>query len=1781
MLRASNIFSLCLICIFYLLLLPLGGTAPQAQNQLDLTPEEKKAEDHLLAQSINTPDLSKQWAKIKKDWQTVATKNKEYQTLIQLVEQGLKPRSSLPLREIDRFKRRHKNLLTFLNQKDKNPAAWIDLSQKYPYRRNKHIIAFGLMEKFPEMRSQALMIMANHYQYQNKPLAAKLAYDARKLKYSIDHQRTYKKYLSRMILKVENLQIESEGASPQVCLSFSARAVIPDHQKWEDYITVKNKKDISISVNYRQLCLSGFAYGETVDLTVHDGIKAIDGSRLFLSVNQSIYTGDRDKTVIFSGNQWILPKTGDENIPIRSINVKTVGLELYQINDRNLTPYLSTNRRRALDRGDLRSLEDDWGKKVWSGTMDLRLTNNKQETTLLPIRQILPEMLPGLYAVVIHKIDDNDTGYYDKPTQWILVTDVALTAFRSPQGLTIESRSLASGAIIKGSQLNLIAKNNEILATATTDRQGLATFPNALLRGKGGDRPYIVTAAKKGDHSFIELTPSPLDLDDHNVGGKRNNLDRQLYGYTERGVYRGGETVYYHALLRDTDGNAIAGEPVTLMVRQPNGSKLVSIKLRTDPLGSIEYEYPLAESARTGYWSIALNTDVDKNPQTLGTTNFQVEDFIPQRFEASLKAKSTSMKADESIGLTASGRFFYGAPTKGLKGQITANLAYDRTPFDQWKGYDFGLLEDIVPAKRLARTNFTLNEQGEYMHDLKLNGLPDTSKPMKLALRLNIQDVGGRPVYAVDEVKIRHHKDLIGIKGKGHFESETNAEFTLVTLTDFGNKAAPTDISVRLVHEKYTYDWFYTGSRWRYRSSVTDQILEETTTQTDDKGLLSLTRSLESGRYRLEVSSHDGMVASSKRFTVGWWAMNTPSGAPDKLELNLKSADVRTGDRLQGHIKAPFDGMASLYILSDQLYKVADIAVKGGKADFSVKVKEKYGNDFYLMAAAYRPRADKVSPLPFRAIGFTWIRQNAADRQLSVALDMPDYVLPRKKTALPVSVTDDQGKAVTGPVKLRIMAVDEGILRLTGKKSPNPFDYFNSQNALTYKLRDLYGALVSPVDAARGTPRSGGDGLEEIVVAGSRKLMAPMARKNRSRKAVVNIRKSHVFIEKDIVLDTNGKGTITLDMPDFNGQMRLMAVAWSTDKTGAKTAPLTVRDPLVSDLLIPRFMAPNDLAHTVLSIDNLTEKDADVRYSLSYTGPIAIEGATQGNLSLKKDTRQDLPLLFKATAPGLVTFKLTMQAEGIEETVRQWQMSVRPAAPYLYRQQQFVVNGKAAFTHTPMPREHYYPSSVTEYISLTSGPDLPIRQMVDSLIAYPYRCSEQTTSRALPMLFATKLAKAGVLQGDKAERDDIINDAVSILSARQVSSGGFSLWPGGRRAAPWTSIYVLEFLTTAQKMGYSVNPAVLENAVRYAKNTVARRNDRGLATQAYGHYVLAKIGMADFSALRHFAENRFNILPSRLAKGHVAAAMMLAGMRQTGEGLFTRTMTDAVAYNAPYEWHYSSPRRDYAALITLMLEVGLEKQAVQQAAEQLEKLAGRGYMSTQEKGWMIRAASAFAEHAPLNITLNGSRYQGQFNFLTYQASKPVTLENQSDSAVKLRQSISGIPITIPEASSNGIQLSRQILNEDYQPADLNNIQQNDSLFIVVKAKMTAKKGDAKSQDRRDRREILMVDLLPAGFEVEKASLGKAVGIDRSKLNIKGSTHVNTSPLYQDARDDRVITAFRIYGEGQEMMAVYRVRAVTAGQFTLPGSFAENMYAPSENAQMASRTLMIHAPKTGQ
>lgn len=1534
-------------------------------------------------------------------------------------------------------------------------------------------------------------------------------------------------------LVYRNVTTDAEVFPARACLGFlgtlsDAADFVPG-----DWVSLKPAvKDAAVTLESNHLCITGLPAGAATEVTLRHGMPGADGTELKQDATLAITMPDRRPRLVFDGARYLQPRGALATVALDSVNLSAVKLEVVKIDERNLVRTLQ-----AYSPGDqnLDTAADDLrtnrGHVVWSGAADVAgFKHNRLTHTVLP----LPEATsaPGLYALIATPGDGTPFAEDEAPSavQLILRTDIAPTVWHGADGDTVQLRSYATGLPVAGARVDLLASNNEILASATSDADGVVHFAQALLAGENGLAPaalhvFGTDGGGGGDFTRLDLTAPDFDLSDRGASGQAQPGPIDPFLWTDRGIYRPGETVQAMALLRDEAG-APADLPLHLIVLRPDGRVFLDAVPPRAAGSSLHQAIPLSAGAPLGTWTIALKAD-PKGP-TLASLDFEVDAFVPPRIAAEFAAPLPAvLEPGRRTDLPLDVRFLYGAPGNDLSGSVSVAVEPDAAPFPDFAAYRFGLNDDPFTGTALATDLSATDAKGRTSVAVDLARLPDTSRPLKATITAEVDDPAGRSVAAVTSLPIRPAAPLIGIAPQfqgNAVDAGSPAAFRLIALAPDGKRVAM-PVTLRLVRQ--TPDWRLAVShgRARYETIWHDEPVDaQQVTLAADGEPFVYSRPLPFGRYRLQVlQATGGMAASSVVFSSGWSEGGNPD-IPERVAVRADRQDYQPGETATIHVEAPYAGPATVLVMTDRVKKLIDLTPASASFDVSIPVTADWGPGAYIGVHVFRPGSGKTAPA--RAIGLSWVALDRAPRVLPLAVETRPVYRPRTTESFAV-------KTAPG-AWVSLAAVDEGILALTDFVTPDPLGHYFGKRRLGVGIHDDWARLLTPAGDADTMLRQGGGGDNDVV-------SAPIPQK------IVSL------FAGPVQADADGVARFPLDLPDFAGTLRLMAVGWDGTLSASLGQDIVMRDPAIVEPLLPRFLAPGDAAQAALMVDNLELPAGRFSLHLAASGSLTLGAGTPTTLDLAAGQRLlvPLPLTAKEVGPGTVT--ITADGPDGFHVVHAATLTVHSARAPIARASSLTLAPGETRNVAP-DASAFLPGTWKASASFGLGVRYDPAALVRALAAYPLNCLEQLVSRGLPLAMLGE-DTAGP---DRAAR---LQQTISALADRQRFDGAFGLWSSEGNAEPWLSAYAADFLLRARHAGASVPQPVMDQALGWLTKEVATppSGPEDEAAQAYALYVLALADQAPAGAIRVAAAG-IDSEPTPLARAQIAAALARLGQTDRAHAILAASFAEP----ARRDWNadYGSPLRDQLAIAVLAAESGM-------TAPDLDKIRATlpgadlnpDTLNTQEQAWAAAAAaslSAGVGPVTLPVTLEEDGHSlGPAPSVSLPLTGAVSLHNPGTTALPGSLSIQGIPLQAPAAAQSGMEIKRSFFDLKGGKLDPARLTQNTSFVMLLEGRAT---------DGQDHNAAVLAGL-PAGWEIAgRLGSGKPAGMDW--------LGTLTDTASETAADDRYAAVAALSADTPQFRLAVLVRAVTPGSFEAPGAAVSDMYRPALFARMGSSRVTV-------
>ena len=1591
--------------------------------------------------------------------------------------------------------------------------------------------------------------------------ASTSAADAAKPKPAVDVPALSKRYAGRELTVVDVSEVQLDGAST-LSLSFSV-PLNPD-QKFAEKVHLVDSKDGKVdgawelSDNLMELRLRHLEPKRKLVLTIDPGLVAVNNNTLAAEYSARLETSDLQATVGFASRGSLLPTRLAEGLPVIALNVDKVDVEFFRIKPESLPAFLGSwegsSSLESYQSKELLSLAD----LVYSGRFDLNPARNTRETVLLPISGLKPLQQPGVYLAVMRA---SGTYNYTQPATLFTLSDIGLSAHRYANRLDVFTQALEGGKALSSVDVELYDEKGSVIGQGKTDNAGHAELPLPA-------NAQVLLAHQGEQTSMLRLNSAALDLAEFDITGPKAP-PLQFFIFGPRDLYRPGEVVLLNGLLRDSDGKGVKPQPITVEVRRPDEQVSRKFVWDADATGLYQYQLQLSDEAPTGRWQLVFDLG-DGKPQLY---EFQVEDFLPERMALELNGSDTPLAPDAPFDVTITGRYLYGAPASGnrLNGQLYVRPLREAVP--GLPGYQFGSVTEEDLKQDLEIEDSTLDANGKL--DLSIDSQwAKARSPLELVLQASLQESGGRPITRRLTQPVWPADALPGLRGL--FDGEATdgdgpVEFEVLMADAQGHKLAAENLKVRLVRERRDYYWNYSDSDgWSYHFNEKFLNLSEETLSVKKDSTAKISFPVEWGPYRVEVEDPATGLVSSVRFWAGYrWQDNAEGGAvrPDQVKLALDKPAYADGDTAKVTVTPPSAGKGYLLVESSEgplWWQEIDVPAEGKTYDIPVD-KKWARHDLYVSALVIRPGERKANVTPKRAVGVLHLPLDRSQRKLALTVTAPEKMRPKQPLTLKINARNADG-TVPKSAHVLVAAVDVGILNITEYATPDPFAAMFGRKEYGADQLDIYGQLIE----------AGRNRLASLAFGGD----AALAKGGKRPETSVTI----VALQSaPVTFNERGDAQVSVDIPDFNGELRIMAQAWTDERYGMAEAKTVVAAPLIAELSAPRFLAGGDQTKVALDLSNLSGKAQKLNVQVVAEGQLSLaEGEGVKAISLNQGQRTTLQIPVKALGgfgQGVIRVTvngLDLPGENLPAFTREWTLGVRPAYPAMLKQYRAVLKDQA-WSLPDGALEAFEPAGREALLSVSSRPPLNLGEQIRALKAYPYGCLEQTTSGLYPSLYAdaATLKRLGLEGESDAVRKQKIELGIERLLGMQRYNGSFGLWAADGEEEYWLTAYVTDFLLRARDQGFAVPPVALKKAnerllrylqernqieVNYSENADHTR----FAVQAYAGLVLSRSQQAPLGSLRSLFDRRSDAR-SGLPLVQLSIALEKMGDKPRADQAL---LAGLAAGRKANDWlaDYGSPLRDQALILSLLEEnkLGVDKVEARLFALS-DQVAASRYLSTQERNALFLAGRDLLGKpeakwaAALTSGSNNRELSNDQPGVKLDSSvlaAPLTVQNTGGDTLYQQMTISGYPSQPPAAGGENLSISRDYLGMDGEALNLNGLKSGELVLVHLEVKAKERVPDA-----------LVVDLLPAGLEIENQNLAQSsASLEDASESVKQwrESMENAGVKHQEFRGDRYVAAVDLEGFNTVHL-LYLARAVTPGVYRVPPPQVESMYRPNWQA----------------
>ena len=1565
-------------------------------------------------------------------------------------------------------------------------------------------------------------------------------------------------------------------------------------------------------------------------LNIHEGVKSSQGKTLGTSHSISFSEINLKPQVEMLTTAAILPDSKSLIIPFRAVNLYAVDLSVIRIFENNVLMFMQTNSLASANEL-RRSGRLVYKKTLWLGK-DTSKDIHNWENYSIDLAGLIRQEPGAIYRVILSfrqeysaypcgGVDNQEIKFADNntPDGLMKVSGSALSeadeavwdtpeAYYYYNGGTMDwsvyrwkerdnpchpsyymNSDRAAACNVFASNLGMIVKRNSLnklwIAVSNildTNPVGKAqvTVYNFQLQpiGKGETNgegfveisskgtPFIVVAEAEKQKAYVRVVDGEeQSVSRFDVGGKEIQKGLKGFIYGERGVWRPGDTLHISFILEDREKRIPDKHPVALEIYNPKGQFYTKMISTQGMNGFYTFDVPTQAGDPTGLWNAYIKVG--------GTTfhkGLRIETIKPNRLKINLTLPKVLQSTDKNVTVPLASAWLTGATASKLKAKVEMSLSKVNTQFKNYGQYIFNDPATDFTTIKTDVFDGILNAEGKAGVTLKVPAATNAPGMLNATFTTRVFEPGGDASIYTQSIPFSPFVSYVGInlnqpKGK-YIETDKDHVFDVVTVNSQGQPVNRSNLEYKIY--RISWSWWWENSEESFgtyinNSSITPVASGKLQTSGGKTTFKFRVDYPSWGRYLVYVKDKDSGHATGGTIYVDWPESRGRSNKTDPsgikmLTFSLDKESYEIGETATAIIPAAAGGRALVSIEngSSVLHREWIEVTNEGDTKYTFEITPEMTPNVYLHISLLQPHAQTINDLPIRMYGIAPVFVTNRQTVLQPQIQMPEVLRP--ETDFNVTVSEKSGK----PMTYTLAIVDDGLLDLTNFKTPDPWNEFYSREALGIRTWDMYDNVLGA---------SAGAYSSLFSVGGDATLKPADAKANRFKPVVKFI--GPFYLEK------GRQQTHTLKLPMYVGSVRAMVVAGQDGAYGNAEKTAFVRTPLMLLSTLPRVLSIQEEITVPVNVFAMEKQVKNVTVSLQASGGgVQIEGSHQQSLTFNRPGDQLVFFTLKTgNKTGKATIKLTASGGG-QQTKETIEIEVRNPNP-------IVTLRSSEWIETGQNKELSYQLgslSANNQIKLEVSriPSVDISRRFDFLYNYQHHCTEQLTSKALPLLFIAQFKTIDTREAEKIKAN--VQEAIRQIYARQLPNGGFVYWPGNAVADEWISSYTGMFLTLAQEKGYAVHANVLNKWKRFQR--AAAQNWRmpqeannwqqwqSELQQAFRLYTLALAGAPEYGAM-----NRMKEQPglSIQAKWRLAAAYALTGKMKPAEELVYNAETTVIPYSSMNQI-YGSSDRDEAMILETLLLMNRERDALQQAKVVSKNLSQENWFSTQSTAFALMAMGRLAEKLSGSLdftwTWNGKQQPAvksakavfEKEISTSPKSGTVAVKNQGKGAlsVDLITRTQLLNDTLPAISDN-LRMDIRYASMDGKPMSVNDIRQGTDFTAIASISNTS--------GTTDYTNLALTHIIPSGWEVynERMTVPEA----EPQETTDSSGNVSGQYTYQDIRDDRVLTYFNLR-RGETKIFTIRLQATYAGNFILPAVQCEAMYDVNVQARSkAGRTTV--------
>ncbi len=1481
---------------------------------------------------------------------------------------------------------------------------------------------------------------------------------------------------------------------------------------------------------------------------IDSGLTSKEGYRLTNNIDTILYAANYPQEAHISFDGAIIPLKNEQKLSFVSRGVNKLNIKAARIEEDDLNHLVTQTR------GDFATpyfINYEFDERNIAMIFEKNLYINSENPSKLDYSSL--DITPylkgknGIFLVTVKGMQGDD-AVTSADKRLIIVTDLGIIAKNDADGSHgLYAANISEGKPATGAKIEVLGRNGLPVLSAVTDKRGFALLPS--FDDFANERqPVAYKISNNGDISFLPIDRQDriLDYSRYNVGGEqasRNKDELKGYLFSDRGIYRPGETADFGMMVRREDLSIPQGVPLIAKIHTPDWKQVSQKRFSASDTGLAEMAYDIPATAPLGRYSLTLYKKGSDYDRYISSLDFDVEEFKPDTMKLKLafvptapQGWSTADKAEIKAILTN----LYGTAAAGHTVKGHYRLVPAQFKFAQYAGYNFA---DPYAA---AQQNFTA--VAENFNDTET----DTAGMAELAVDLNkytrgtyrltaaitgLEREGGRGVENTISELVSPSPYIIGYQtdtadNNLHFLAKGSAhQIRFIAVDSDLKQIAAKDLTLEISSKKEirTLARLPNGT-FGYQRQEKETVLTSDSFEIAEEGAAYQPDTATPGDFALTIREKGGKELLRLGYSIeGAANENFKSDKQQNLALSLDKKAYANGDTIRVQIRAPFAGFGLMTIEQDKVYAFKWFKMKDKAGVQEIVLPEGVDGNAYLNVALVRDiRSPEIfdKPLSYAIAPFNISK---ATFDLPIELNVPLSAKPGEELKIGYKATED--------ADIFLWGVNTGILQAADYKLPSPLNFFIGRKALQVTTRQIMDLILPDIGLSLQLAAPGG-GMDTEESEAMLKLLNPFARKQDKPAAFWS----------GMLKAGPEEQFFSYRVPEtFNGEMKIMAAGMNTKRFGSAEKPVLVRGDFAITPATALNTAPGDVFDAGAAVSNLVERSGKgyaTKFSIAVTGGLEIIGPQETLLSIDENGEASAAFKVKALpnpGPQMITFTAEAAENPTKRAVMTQEISIRPAMP-------FATDVTAGYARRNVTLKNFakklFPEMRSQKAYASTSPLILAKGLLQYLGKYPHFCTEQSISKIFPAmtLFFEMPAQNANAYVTSSFVYDTFDDVLGRLAARQRINGGFAAWDvPSLQADKFVSIYALEFLTAAKKYGFEVPEGMYSRALDYAKTIAAEEPAAANDTiAAYAAYVLSEAGVNASNYLINledlFTKKFKNDWRSTLNGAYIAAGYKLLNNPKKAEA-------------ARGNYRFGKNDTDDARFIYVMNKTfGAKGTEVRQKQIEtlLKPLKNQNFNTVSAAFSVLALAETGNENADMAIKFSGAEARHDGNYV-YAAFAPET-EKLSISANKpffytIEQE--GFATEMPQSAfSSGLQVSKEFKAPKGKTMD--NLAPGDEVTV----QLTVQSIGAGSVS-----DVAVVDLLPGCLEI-----------------VRGSFDSDSYLLNSEAREDRALVYLN--ASRNPTTISYRAKVVAKGDFTVPPVFANAMYDSTVKAYSKPARLII-------